>query len=69
MNMEKLKRSCGVIGLALLVLGMILGMTGESSMYVVLMLLGVILITFSLYTSTYQLTGKGNGMDEESFRR
>lgn len=69
MNMEKVKQFCGIIGLALLVLGMILGMTGGSAMYVVLMLLGVLLITFSLYTSTYQLTGKGNGTDEESFRR
>lgn len=69
MNTTLIKHFCAIIGLALLILGMILGAIGESMSYVVLMLLGVLLITFSLYTSTYQLSDKENGMDEESFRR
>lgn len=69
MNTELLKRCCGIIGLALVVLGMYLGATGVSVIYAVVMLAGVLLITYSLYTNTYQLTDKPNGMDEESFRR
>lgn len=69
MNTQLVKRFCGIIGLALLVLGMYLGASGVAVIYAVVMFAGVLLITYSLYTSTYQLTDEHNGMDEESFRR
>lgn len=69
MNNELFKRTCGIIGLALLVLGVILDAIGVPVIYVFVMLAGVLLITYSLYTSTYQITGDQNGMDEEAFRR
>jgi hypothetical protein len=69
MNNELFKRTCGTIGLALLVLGIVLDAIGVPVIYVLVMLAGVLFITYSLYTSTYQITPDQNGMDEESFRR